>query len=137
MEALIAAVIAEGVVIVGLAVALIIAIKKNGRPGSKADNVRIIDGVRYTTDKLEYGEDGQPAVTHRKGDILLERGKTYTVRLGGKIIPGKYTVLTGSENTDKFNLRIGGIAREYSHAEDIVLADGEEICAVSHAVILR
>ena len=54
MEALIAAVIAEGVVIVGLAVALIIAIKKNGRPGSKADNVRIIDGVRYTTDKLEY-----------------------------------------------------------------------------------
>ncbi len=137
MEALIAAVIAEGVVIVGLAVALIIAIKKNGRPGSKADNVRIIDGVRYTTDKLEYGEDGQPAVTHRKGDILLERGKTYTVRLGGKIIPGKYTVLTGSENTDKFNLRIGGIVREYGHAEDIVLADGEEICAVSHAVILR
>lgn len=137
MEALIAAVIAEGVVIVGLAVALIIAIKKNGQPGSKADNVRIIDGVRYTTDKLEYGEDGQPAVTHRKGDILLERGKTYTVRLGGKIIPGKYTVLTGSENTDKFNLRIGGIVREYSHAEDIVLADGEEICAVSHAVILR
>ena len=137
MEALIAAVIAEGVVIVGLAVALIIAIKKNGRPGSKADNVRIIDGVRYTTDKLEYGEDGQPVVTHRKGDILLERGKTYTVRLGGKIIPGKYTVLTGSENTDKFNLRIGGIVREYSHAEDIVLADGEEICAVSHAVILR
>lgn len=35
MEALIAAVIAEGVVIVGLAVALIIAIKKNGRPGSR------------------------------------------------------------------------------------------------------
>lgn len=59
------------------------------------------------------------------------------MRLGGKIIPGKYTVLTGSENTDKFNLRIGGIVREYSHAEDIVLADGEEICAVSHAVILR
>ena len=137
IEALIAIIIAEGVLLVGLIIAFAIVLKKRRTPAGKADNVKIEDGIRYTTDRAETTADGEVAITHLKGDVILRRGRTYTVRKDGYIIPGKYTVLSHNENAETFNLRIGGIVREYKHASDIVLADGEKICAVSHAVVLR
>lgn len=134
--------IVEGVLLLGLIVAVsILGVKLSRGLGNKdrakADNVDVVDGVRYTTDKLETTADGGVAVTHRQGDVVLDRGVTYTVRKDGRIIPGKYTVLSNSEGTDAFNIRVGGFVREFRHASDIVLAEGEEICAVSHPVILR
>lgn len=142
MEPLLVIAIVEGALLLGLIVAVSIlgvrlARVMRGGDNAKADNVKIVDGVRYTTDKRETTADGGVAVTHREGDVILERGVTYTVRVGGRIIPGKYTVLSNSEGTDAFNIRVGGFVREFGHASDIVLAEGEEICAVSHPVILR
>lgn len=141
MEPLIVTAIVLGALVVGLAVAVIVLgvklARKVDKTAAKADNVEIIGGVRFTTNKRERAADGGVAVTHREGDVMLERGVTYTARAGGKLIPGKYTVLSNSEGTDAFNLRVGGFVREYKHASDLVLAEGEEICAVSHSVILR
>ena len=55
----------------------------------------------------------------------------------GKMLPGTYTVLASNEENTKFNLRIGGVVREYTHGQKIVLSKGETITAVSHIVILR
>ena len=68
---------------------------------------------------------------------MLPRGETFTAERGKKPMPGTYTVLAASENTPSFKLRVGGLVRTYAHGDTLVLAEGEEICAVSCAVILR
>lgn len=122
-------------VMIIVVVALLIARRK--KPKAKADNVFVKNGVRYTRDEIERTENGEVKVTHASGDIILERGITYVVQKGGRIIPGKYTALTTAEGESSFNLRLGDFVREYEHATDIVLSEGETVCAVSHNVILR
>lgn len=95
-----------------------------------SDKVVVKDGVRYT----EREDEG--AVTHNEGDVVLSVGKPMTAGKGKHLMPGKYKVLSASEEK-KFNLRVGGMVREYAHGDEIVLGDGDEICAVSHTVILR
>ena len=104
--------------------------------GTYADGVKIIDGVRYSKDD-SIETDGAAKITHRKGDFLLESGKTYTAVKNGSLLPGSYTVLASSDSAVSFKLRIGGYVRNYSHGDTIVLADGDQICAVSCNVILR
>lgn len=104
---------------------------------NKADDVKIVDGVRYTNSSKEMEGEGDIAITHNVGDIILKMGKEYTVETLGTIIPGKYTILSTSDSDEKFNIRIGEFVREYSHRDNIVLAEGQKICAVSHDVILR
>lgn len=131
-------IICESVLLVVFAVIIaVLKAKLDKKPTGKADNVFVKKGVRYTYDEKETGSDGEVKITHTGDDVILERGVTYVVQKKGKIIPGKYTVLSAKEGTDKFNLRIGDFVREYEHAEDIVLAEGEKVCAVSHNVILR
>lgn len=95
-----------------------------------SDKVVVKDGVRYTE------REDEDAVTHNEGDVILSVGKPLVASKGGKLLAGKYKVLSASEEK-VFNLRIGGIVREYGHGDEIVLGDGDEICAVSHTVILR
>lgn len=140
MEWYIIVIIIESVVLAGLAIALAaVCIRNKNRDTKdvKADNVKVVDGVRYTTDKKEMNDDGSAAITHLIGDFILERGITYTSRKNSRLLPGKYTIVSGVEGVEKFNVRIGGIVREIKHASDIVLAEGDEICAVSHPAILR
>lgn len=106
------------------------------RDGTYADGVKIIDGVRYSKDD-SIETDGAAKITHRKGDFLLESGKTYTAVKNGSLLPGSYTVLASSDSAVSFKLRIGGYVRNYSHGDTIVLADGDQVCAVSCNVILR
>ncbi len=101
----------------------------------KVDDYEIIDGVRYTKDDKVIEENGDVKVTLKKGDIMLERGKEYKV--GKDLLAGKYTVLTGDENTQEINIRIGGLVKEYKHFSSIVLTDGDIISAVSANVVLR
>lgn len=101
----------------------------------KVDDYEIIDGVRYTKDDKVIEENGKVKVTLKKGDIMLERGKEYKV--GKDLLAGKYTVLTGDENTQEINIRIGGLVKEYKHFSSIVLTDGDVISAVSANVVLR
>lgn len=140
MGALIGVVIALGVICIGLIIALAVVsikLREATRRTSSADDVRIVDGVRYTKYGTEEKADGSPVVSHLENDIVLERGRTYTVGKDKKIIPGKYAVLSASEKQAAFNLRIDGLVREVRHGDDIVLGEGDTICAVSHPVILR
>lgn len=126
-----------GVVIIVLASLLIAFLVKDNK-AKKADkhSVYVKDGVRYTyTDNVT--DNGKVAVTHREGDVILEKGVTYVVGEQNGILPGKYTVLAAQETTPAFNIRMGDFVREYKHDSGIVLADGEKICPVSHSIILR
>lgn len=131
-------IIVESVVIFILALALIGILLKNNKK-KKADKhaVYVKDGVRYSYAEKTETENGEVAVTHREGDIILEKGTTYVVGEKNGIIPGMYTVLAAQEVTPAFNIRLGEFVREYKHDSCIVLAAGEKICPVSHSVILR
>lgn len=140
MQVMTGVIIALGIVCVGLIIAvavLSIKLRKATERKSSADDVRIVDGVRYTKYGTEEAADGSPVVSHIESDIVLKRGVTYKVGKDLKIIPGKYAVLSASEKQSAFNIRIGGLVREVRHGDDIVLGEGDTICAVSHSVILR
>ena len=131
-------IIVESVVIFILALALIGILLKNNKK-KKADKhaVYVKDGVRYSYAEKTETENGEVAVTHREGDIILEKGITYVVGEKDGILPGMYTILAAQEVTPAFNIRLGDFVREYKHDSCIVLAAGEKICPVSHSVILR
>ena len=101
----------------------------------KKDDVEVINGTRYSKDDSSTQENGNANVTLNKGDIMLERGKEYLV--GKDLMPGKYTILTGDENVDEINIRIGGIVKSYKHDTSVVLTKGDKISAVSANVVLR
>ena len=101
----------------------------------KVEDYEIIDGVRYTKDDKVIDDKGNANLSLKKGDIVLERGKEYKV--GKDLLAGKYTVLTGDENTEVVAMRIGGIVKDYKHFSSIVLADGDVISAVSANAVLR
>ena len=100
MQVMTGVIIALGIVCVGLIIAvavLSIKLRKATERKSSADDVRIVDGVRYTKYGTEEAADGSPVVSHLESDIVLKRGVTYKVGKDLKIIPGKYAVLSASE----------------------------------------
>ena len=63
-----------------------------------------------------------------------------TTEIVGKknyVKPGKWTVLSTADDVEKFNIRVGAYVKEYAHNQKIVLAEGEEVTAISCNVILR
>lgn len=102
----------------------------------KFGRVKIRKGVRYSTDE-RIEKDNEANITYNQKDFILEINKDYVVGETKKLLPGTYTVLASNEENTKFNLRIGGVVREYTHGQKIVLSKGETITAVSHIVILR
>lgn len=104
---------------------------------NKVSKYEVIDGVRYSKDEEVLKNDGSAKVTLNNGDIILERGKEYTVGEKGDLLAGKYTILLADENISSVNMRIGGIVREYKHFTSVVLTEGDIISAVSANVILR
>ncbi len=104
---------------------------------NKVSKYEVIDGVRYSKDEEVLKNDGSAKVTLNNGDIILERGKEYTVGEKGDLLAGKYTILLADENISSVNMRIGGIVREYKHFTSVVLTEGDKISAVSANVILR
>lgn len=98
---------------------------------AKEEKIKVVDGVRYAE------EPSVKKVSHREGDYVLTVGKTATAEKDGELLPGQYTVLSGADGVQSFNVRVGGFVREFHHGDTIVLGDGEEITAVSHTVVLR
>ena len=107
-----------------------------GMKEREVDAVNVKKGVRYTIDQTVVDEEGNMNVSFGQNDIVLKPRKTVKVGKGG-IKPGKYTVLGTHADEDKFNIRVSGYVKEYKHNEEIVLADGDEITAVSTTIILR
>ncbi len=134
--ALSSAVVALGVMVIALALSRMRLLRRMKADAAYADKVLIRHGVRYSADDA-VEKNGEINVSHAEGDFVLARGETYTAVRGGKLMPGTYTVLASGENAPTFKLRVGGRVRTYEHGDALVLGEGEEICAVSCAVILR
>ena len=115
-------------------------LKKKNKKASEAKQAESViekGGVRYTPDAEIVGNEGELNISYVNKDILLQPRKTVVVERKGILKPGKYTVLSAYENEDTFNIRIGLYVKEYKHGQEIVLAEGEEICPTSSTIILR
>lgn len=94
-------------------------------------------GVRYTQTQNIVNEDGEMNISFSSEDVLLLQNQKELVGKKNKVRPGKYTVLSTEDKIEAFNIRIGTYVKEYKHGQRIVLADGDEVTAVSCNVILR
>lgn len=103
----------------------------------EVEGVRIKHGVRFSKDATIVSDKGDPNISYVQNDIILHPRKMVTVSNKGPIKPGKWTVLSAYGNEDTFNIRIGLYVKEYKHGQEIVLADGDEICPTSTTIILR
>ena len=103
----------------------------------EVDDVTIKKGVRYTDDMTIVDQAGNTNISFGKGDCVLKQNQTYVADPKGYVHPGKYTMLATKDEEEKFNVRIGAYVKEYHHGQEIILAQGEEITAVSTDVILR
>lgn len=131
--------ICAGAVLVIALIIVAVLLRRHRRKGEgeRAEEVKIIDGVRYTKNDVIATPAGQANITLRPGDFLLEQGKSVTAEQGGRFLPGKYTVLATGEQTQSFKLRLGGYVREYEHGDTVVVGNGETVSAVSCSVIFR
>ena len=102
----------------------------------EVDEVVVKHGVRYTPEATIVDEKGNDNVTYIQGDIIIKPRNKMHVGKGG-IKPGKWTVLASNDATSVFNIRIGNYVQEYKHGQEIVLAEGDEICPTSTTIILR
>ena len=111
--------------------------KKAEEKTRMVDDVTIEKGVRYTKDQTIVDTDGDVNITYDKKDILLQPRKVVIVGKKSEVKPGKYTVLSAYSNEETFNIRIGLYVKEYHHGQEIIVAEGEEICPTSTTIILR
>ena len=128
------------VVIVAIATTFTIVkfVRDKKQAPKKANPVVVKDDVRLTpTDEIK-NDDDSVKISYVENDILLQPRKMKVVGTKkGQLKPGKYTVLSAYQNEEKFNIRIGNFVKEYTHGQEIVLAEGDEICPTSTAIILR
>ena len=110
---------------------------KNEKKQREATAVEEKGGVRYTPDATIVDSEGEMKVSFVKDDILLQPRKVIEVGKKSGLKPGKYTVLSAYGNETSFNIRIGQYVKEYQHGQEVVLAEGDEICPTSTTIILR
>lgn len=110
---------------------------KQEKKTREVDGVVESNGVRYSEDATIVDKDGNQNVSLVKNDIVLQPRKMVTVSTRGPLKPGKWTVLSAYGNESTFNIRIGLYVKEYKHGQEIVLAEGDEICPTSTTIILR
>lgn len=124
------------VVLITVTVRLLKMKKRVSSEKTHAADIEVSNGVRFTKESAVTDSEGMN-VTHRKGDVVLLRNVTYRVGHGCEIMPGAYTALSAGGNEAGFKLRIGGIVKNYTHGDRLVLGNGDEITAVSSGVVLR
>ncbi|MBQ3047826.1 MAG: hypothetical protein IJD48_02305 [Clostridia bacterium] len=105
--------------------------------GREVDDVLTKKGVRYTEDQTVVDENGDMNISFGSGDVVLKQNVTEIVGKKNYVKPGKWTVLSTADESETFNIRIGSYVKEYAHNQKIVLAEGEEVTAISCNVILR
>lgn len=110
---------------------------KKEQKNREVDGVIVKHNVRYSEDATIVDPNGEQNVSYVKNDIILSPRKMVTVSSKGDLKPGKWTVLSAYGNEDTFNIRIGLYVKEYKHGQEIVLAEGDEICPTSTTIILR
>ena len=108
-----------------------------GMKGREVDDVNIKGNVRYTINQTVLDEDGNATISLSTKDIVLSPDVTEVVGTKNRIKPGKYTILASNENETDFHIRIGKYVKTYTHNQNIVLSEGQEITAINNVVILR
>ncbi len=103
----------------------------------EVEGVHIKHNTRFSEDATIVNKDGEQNISYVEKDIILQPRKMVTVSSKGALKPGKWTVLSAYGNEDTFNIRIGLYVKEYKHGQEIVLAEGDEICPTSTTIILR
>lgn len=103
----------------------------------EVDDVIIKHGVRYTPEATIVNKDGTENVTYIKDDIIIKPRKVAKVGKNADIKPGKWTILASNDSITVFNVRVGNYVQEYKHGQEIILAEGDEICPTSTTIILR
>ena len=103
----------------------------------EVDDTITKNGVRYTVDQTVVDENGEMNVSFGSGDVVLKQNITEIVGKKNYVKPGKWTVLSTADQAEKFNIRVGAYVKEYAHNQTIILAEGEEVTAISCNVILR
>ena len=111
--------------------------KKETKKEESQTEYEVINGVRYSKKDNIENNSIENEIELKKGDILLERGKEYKVGARCKILAGTYKIISGDENVDSINIRVGGIVRAFRNNSSIVLANGDKISAVSSNIVLR
>ena len=137
--------IVSGVIILVIVIAIISAIvqtiKKNKiraeEKTREVDDVIIKHGVRYTPEATIVDKEGVENVTFIKGDIIIKPRKVLKVGKHEEVKPGKWTILASNDSITVFNVRVGNYVQEYKHGQEIILAEGDEICPTSTTIILR
>ena len=137
--------IITGIIVLVIVIAVIVSIVKTMKKAKiraeektrEVDDVIIKHGVRYTPDATIVDKDGVENVTFVKGDIIIKPRKSMKVGKNEEIKPGKWTILASNDSATVFNVRVGNYVQEYKHGQEIVLAEGDEICPTSTTIILR
>ena len=134
-----------GVILLAIVVSVIVSIvrvikKAKIRAEEKTrevDDVIIKHGVRYTPEATIVDKEGVENVTFIKGDIIIKPRKVMKVGKHEEVKPGKWTILASNDSVTVFNVRVGNYVQEYKHGQEIILAEGDEICPTSTTIILR
>ena len=134
-----------GVILLAIVVSVIVSIvrvikKAKIRAEEKTrevDDVVVKHGVRYTPEATIVDKDGVENVTFIKGDIIIKPRKVMKVGKHEDVKPGKWTILASNDSVTVFNVRVGNYVQEYKHGQEIILAEGDEICPTSTTIILR
>lgn len=137
--------ILSGLIILAIVIAIVVSvvgtIKKNKiraeEKTREVDDVIIKNGVRYTPEATIVDQNGVENVTFVKGDIIIKPRKVVKVGKHEEVRPGKWTILASNDSITVFNVRVGNYVQEYKHGQEIILAEGDEICPTSTTIILR
>lgn len=113
--------------------------KENIETKKKENEVEVVvkDGIRYSKDTSIIDENDQINITRNEKDFVLKQDQVYTTNRNSRLKPGTYTILSTDESVTEFGIRVGSYFRTMSHGDTLVLADGENVCATSHTLILR
>ena len=137
--------IVGGAIILAVVVAIIVGIVNTFKKAKKREEEKsrevgeVVEkhGVRYTPEATIVDEVGNDNVTYIKGDIIIKPRKVMKVGKKEEIHPGKWTVLASNDSVTTFNIRVGNYVQEYKHGQEIILAEGGEVCPTSTTIILR
>lgn len=137
--------IVSGIIILVIVIAIIVSIVRTVKNAKiraeektrEVDDVIIKHGVRYNPEATIVDKDGVENVTYIKGDIIIKPRKVVKVGKNEEVKPGKWTILASNDSITVFNVRVGNYVQEYKHGQEIILAEGDEICPTSTTIILR
>ena len=137
--------IVSGIIILVIVIAIIVSIVRTVKNAKiraeektrEVDDVIIKHGVRYTPEATIVEKDGVENVTYIKGDIIIKPRKVVKKKKNEEVKPGKWTILASNDSITVFNVRVGNYVQEYKHGQEIILAEGDEICPTSTTIILR